>query len=530
MKSVLYGALVIALMTVSACQSELPEGSQTAQVKSATRPPLPGVPMKLIPQTPPKPDHDGVSVSIVLPRDAVRQASQLQILDGHGEIVSAQRRERLHWPATDGGGHGIRVIELSIPGPPDQLLQQDFYLKLTNSAAPTSEPAIGKALGAVAMLPAEWHIRSMLFGRGLPLNNPHWFDQAMLAFTHTATNRLPDTVRAEERIRLDDHEPWLFDRASTLFQVYFRSGIPWHYAEAEQASRIYANSLDRQGWFIAKPGDLKYVYPRSLLYRWMLFAEEHQRGHIERMAQLGNSWTTDGRNARFWTERHVNYALATAVHAWELSSSAQHKQRIDALINDLLAMSAASESGTTYDCPAHRLEAHEGKKSDQMVCSPWMLALLGQTLDYYYQLSDDPRAAKLLSQFHQFLLRDGLYRVPADSADVKLRGMLLPWYLAGPGYGFSDNGPFGDLEHACDVAGLLARSGSVREITEKLPAEHDVALQALMQSCQFNLKMWHRPGADVQHGKPVWRLAPARKYNWWFGSTQELTWWLSAPR
>ena len=530
MKSALHVALLAALIILTGCQSDLPDHNQTAQTRSTASTALPGVPMKLVPQTPPQPDHNGVRVSIVLPRDTVQQATQLQLLDPQGEIIPVQRRVRLNWPTTAAGSHGIRVIELAIPGSPERLLQQDFYLRLADRATPAVEPVVDRALGSVAMLPAEWHIRSMLFDRALPLNNPHWFDQAMLAFTHTATNRVPDSVNAAERIRLEDHEPWLFDRASTLFQVYFRSGVPWHYAEAEQASRVYANSLDRQGWFGAKPGDLKYVYPRSLLYRWMLFGEEHQRGHIERMAQLGSSWTTDGRHARFWTERHVNYALATAIHAWELSGANNDKQRIDALINDLLAMSEGTESEKPYDCPAHRMEAHEGKKSDQMICSPWMLALLGQTLDYYYQLSDDSRAATLLSRFHRFLLRDGLYRVPADSADVKLRGMLLPWYLAGPGYGFSDNGPFGDLEHACDVAGLLARSGAVREKTETLPAEHGIALQALMQSCQFNLKMWHRPGADVQYGKPVWRLAPARKYNWWFGSTQELTWWLSTPR
>lgn len=530
MKSTMHGSLIVLLMTLTGCQSDFPDRDMMAESRSSISIALPGTPMKLVPQTPPQLDHDGVRVSIVLPRDTVQEATQLQLLDAHGKPVSVRRIIRLHWPTTTSGSHGIRVIELHIPGSPDQIMEQNFYLKLTDAVTLVPEPMVVRPLGTVAMLPAQWHLRSMLFGRGLPINNPHWFDQSMLAFTHTATNRLPDTVNAAERIRLDDPEPWLFDRASTLFQVYFRSGIPWHFAEAEQASRIYANSVDRQGWFAAKPGDLKYVYPRSLLYRWMLFAEEHQRGHIERMANLANSWTSDGRNARFWTERHANYALAAAVHAWELTGSKQHQQRIDALINDLLTMSSAGENGSTYDCPAHRMEAHEGKSSNQMVCSPWMLALLGQTLDYYYQLSEDRRAATLLTGLHRFLLRDGLYRVPADSADVKLRGMLLPWYLAGPGYGFSDNGPFGDLEHACDVAGLLARSGAVRQQTEQLPADHGKALQALMQSCQFNLKMWHRPGSDAQHGKPVWRLSPARKYNWWFGSTQELTWWLSAPR
>ncbi|MGB1222004.1 MAG: hypothetical protein ACPG43_10710, partial [Alcanivoracaceae bacterium] len=59
-----------------------------------------------------------------------------------------------------------------------------------------------------------------------------------------------------------------------------------------------------------------------------------------------------------------------------------------------------------------------------------------------------------------------------------------------------------------------------------LPDDHARALHGLMTSCQKNMGMWHRPGADVQYGKPVWRLSPPRKYNWWFGSTHELTWLL----
>lgn len=525
MKSLLRHGLLAITVMLAACQSDQVT-EQTASVRQQTL--LPGSALKLVPQQQPQANHDGVRVSIVLPRGKVLQAGQLQLLDADGNALPVQRRVRLHWPQSGAGPSGLRVVELQIVGMATDLFEQSLFLKITDQANADSDRAATNPVGAVAMLPAEWFIDAMLFGRALPASNDHWFDQSLLAFTQTATNRLPASVKEAERIRFDDHEPWLFDRAGTLFQVYFRSGIPWHFAEAEQASRIYANSLDPQGWFSGKPGDLKYVYPRSLVYRWMLFGEDHQRGHVERMAALAASWTSDGRQARFWTERHANYALAAAVHGWELTGKEQYRQRINALLDDLLAMSSARENGAPYHCPAHRMEAHEGKQSAQMICSPWMLALLGQTLDYYYQLSDDPKAAQLLGHFHAFLLRDGLYRVTADSADVKLRGMLLPWYLAGPDYGFSDNGPFGDLEHACDVAGLLARSGDVLKKTAPLPTEHHEALTALMQACQFNLQMWHRPGSDSQYGKPVWRLSPPRKYNWWFGSTQELTFFLTS--
>jgi hypothetical protein len=522
---------LLTLLMLTGCQAprdnDPDETRQAAQ--SATT--APGAVMKLVPQQPPQPEHDGVRVSIVVPRGRVTDAAQLQLVNQNGEALLAHRRVRLYWPATAAGAQGIRVIELQIPGDPTTLFDQTFYLRLLDRATAESLPALQQPLTSVAMLPPQWHIDAMLFGRGQILtDSSHWFDQALVGFTQTATNRVPASVKESEKIRLDDHEPWLFDRAGVLFQVYFRSGIPWHFAEAEQASRLYANLLEPDASFRLRRGDLKYVYPRALIYRWMLFSEDHQSGHIQRMARFAESWTTDGQSARFWTERHVNYALAAAVHAWELTGETRHRQRIDALLDDLVRMSRTRASdGQPYRCPAHRMEAHEGKQSDTMICSPWMMALLGQTLDYYYQLSDDPRAAGLLADFHQYLLDDGLYRVPEDSGDIKLRGMLLPWYLAGRQYGFSDNGPFGDLEHSCDVAGLLARSGNVRRRLEPLPAQHQSTLAELMKSCEFNLRMWHRPGSDSQHGKPVWRLSPARKYNWWFGTTQELTWFLSAP-
>ncbi|MFN3712173.1 MAG: hypothetical protein ACK4SX_00795 [Alcanivoracaceae bacterium] len=520
------------ILALTGCQADLPDAdTRSTMFAGKAIVAVPGTPMKLVPQQLPRTEHDGVRVSVVVPRGRVTDAGQLLLLDHQGEPVPARRRVRLHWPTTHSGPHGIRVIELEIAGNPATLFEQTFYLRLVDEAASDAGESLQHPLTAVAMLAPQWHIDAMLFGRGRAISDStHWFDQSLVGFTHTATNRVPESVKENERIRLDDHEPWLFDRAGVLFQVYFRSGIPWHFAEAEQASRLYANLLDPDGSFRLRRGDLKYVYPRSLLYRWMLFNEEHQAGHITRMARLAESWTADGQSARFWTERHVNYALAAAVHAWELTGEARHRQRIDVLLDDLLQMTQAqAEDGRPYHCPAHRMEAHEGKQSDTLICSPWMMALLGQTLDYYYQLSDDPRAAGLLADFHQYLLTDGLYRVGADSGDVKLRGMLLPWYLAGRDYGFSDNGPFGDLEHSCDVAGLLARSADVRRRLEPLPASHDSTLAALMKSCEFNLRMWHRPGSDSQHGKPVWRLSPPRKYNWWFGTTQELTWFLSAP-
>ncbi|MDF1821501.1 MAG: hypothetical protein P1U64_08010 [Alcanivoracaceae bacterium] len=487
-----------------------------------------GVPLRLSPLVRPDPARRGVVVSIPLARGRLQDARQLQVLAPDGAALPVIRRTRLQWPASATLPASPRVVEVRIDGPVGGLLGNTLYLSISEQPTADSENAIAAGLPAAAVLPAQWNIDAHLFGRALPLGpGSHWFDQALTGYTPTALNQLPAAVKPEHYINLDKPAPWLFDRAGNLFRVYFRSAHPGMFAAAEKASRDYANAISKDGYFALKPGDLKYVYTQPLLYRWMLFAEENRAGQIRRMADTAMGWPADGRHAGFWTERHTAYALQALVNAWELTGEARYQQRIDALLDGLLAMSAATgANGKLYNCPAHTLRAHEGNNSDTPVCSPWMMALLGQTLDYYYRLTGEPRAAQLLSRFHQYLLDDGLYRVPADDPNTHLRGMTLPWYLASSAFEFTDNGPYGDLEHTCNVAGLLLRSAAVRAQQETLPDDHARALHGLMTSCQKNMGMWHRPGADVQYGKPVWRLSPPRKYNWWFGSTHELTWLL----
>ncbi len=50
----------------------------------------------------------------------------------------------------------------------------------------------------------------------------------------------------------------------------------------------------------------------------------------------------------------------------------------------------------------------------------------------------------------------------------------------------------------------------------------------LLSGCRFDLDMWHRPDAPSTVGKSEWWLSPARKFNWWFGTTNDLTWLLAA--
>lgn len=531
MKRVLALLLAISALSLNSCRSLPSPGATQATDDETAHAAKAAITLHLAPLVKPLASHDGVRVRIPVPPGRLTQAQQLQVLDANGAALPLQIRVLQRWPdSLAGAGAGSpRLLEATLTAPLPALLSASLEIRIAESGPATDAPVATQPLPAVAVLPPQWHVDSFFFGQALPLSpRSHWFDLSMLGFTQTALNALPDSVRQSEYIDFSKPAPWLFDRPGLLFDLYLRSSDVTLMTAAEKESRHYISLLQPDGSFSLKPGDLKYVYPRSLLYRWQLFGEESQRARIEAMARLGQRWPMDGQGAGFWTERHTAYAFGTLLAVWEISGDEGHAAQLGNATATLLNTSRrALANGQTAQCPAHSLRAHEGKDSDMAVCSPWMLALLVEPMQRYYRLSSNPDAAAVLGLWHRYLRDTALYTVAADDPNVKLRGKLLPWYLASNDYTFSDNGPFGDLEHSCDVAAALATTA---RFDDSDPARSHTRLMALMESCRFNLQMWHRPGSDVQHGKPVWRLSPPRKFNWWFGNAQALTWHLAQGR
>ncbi|MFW6057867.1 MAG: hypothetical protein ACOC9W_03320, partial [Persicimonas sp.] len=92
-----------------------------------------------------------------------------------------------------------------------------------------------------ATLPPEWLSISELRTRTRPVDDwteAGWFDEALQGYSRTMVNDVPDVVSEEDLV---DYEPdtwedtdsldtgsWLFDRASALWGVYFRTGeVKW---------------------------------------------------------------------------------------------------------------------------------------------------------------------------------------------------------------------------------------------------------------------------------------------------------------
>jgi hypothetical protein len=388
-------------------------------------------------------------------------------------------------------------------------------------AGTVREPAV------YATFPVDWLsaslIRSRTTGVGAD-DGVAWLDEAMVGFAHTAVNDVPDSV-LELLNYTSDAEPWLFDRTMTLFGVYLRTGDVKWLRHAHRSAQFYVGMVGADGYFSLKPEDLKYSYGRSLVTDYLFTGDPQLLDAVDRIAAAGRAWDpTYDLETNFWTERHQTYALLAALAAWEATGEAQHANRVTRIAEVSFALAADPVgSWPDNDCMLHGMTAHEGAGGDVPVCSPWMSALFADAMFQYYIQSRDRAALEFLAGLGRFVRDHGLY-AGGEGLDY-----TMPWYLSSSEMQFSDEGPWGDIEHTCDVGALVARAAWADAQIEGGESE---ALRAvaddLLTGCQFNLDMWHRPDAPETAGKSEWRLSPGRKFNWWFGTTTDLTWLLAA--
>ncbi|HLU68794.1 MAG TPA: hypothetical protein VKZ63_21080 [Kofleriaceae bacterium] len=405
----------------------------------------------------------------------------------------------------------------TLPAPADP---RAGWVAVNDGEFPSSvrEPAV------YAAFPPAWLSDCLLRSRATPVGGDPayaWLDDALVGFAHTAVNDVPDAV--VERIDVTgDAEPWLFDRTMTLFGVHVRTGDVKWLRHAHRSAQFYKGRITGDGYFDLKDGDLKYAYGRSLLTDYLFTGDPELLDAIERIAGAGERWDPVYElDDNFWTERHQTYALLAALSAWEASGDARHAERVSEIVDASFSLASDPPGNWPRDgCMLHGMTAHEGAGGDVPICSPWMSALFADAVWEYYVHSRDERALTFLADLGQYVLDHGLYD-GGEGIDL-----LMPWYLSSSQKKFSDAGPWGDVEHTCDVAGLVARGAWARKQLGGDHAEMSATAATLLEGCAWNLDMWYRPGS-TEHGKAEWRLTPARKFNWWFGTTSDVTWLMS---
>ncbi|MPW31660.1 hypothetical protein F9L16_22040 [Agarivorans sp. B2Z047] len=313
--------------------------------------------------------------------------------------------------------------------------------------------------------------------------------------------------------------PWLYDRPFTFYQLYFKTADPRWKKTAHQQAQFFMSQLDDNGDFALKgSADLKYMLSGGLLIDYLFYPYRSTKLAIEKMTQKGLAWPARySTQLGFWTERHLSVALSLALNQWELHSDEQSSKRVEQLLEGIredLWVSAPGQGG----CIKHSLKAHSNKNSKDMVCSPWMSALVVEQLWRYFWMTDDQRAAELIIDFSDMLLHHGLYTV-----EYKGKTLYIPDYLVFFKQSiFQDRNSWTERQHACDVAGMVYKGVYLKRQRQQDEFLLELLAQELLNTCEGTMD---KKGKKAM-SNPNWSLKPLRKFNWWFASNGSLTWLL----
>jgi hypothetical protein len=277
-----------------------------------------------------------VTVGIPLPPGALTDPRLLRILDA---------QVTLRWHFKDGSIRAVRA-QFRLPATDDSVY---FALgqprKLDDAGWPYAAGLVDGGDGlrvpsALATLSPEWLCASLIAGP----QSPAAPGEAYAGYVATQF----EWARA---LPAKDPTAWLFDRPSTLFKAYVRTGSYEYLQAAEQSYRFYMKYIRRDGFpespicaggwtYGDKPCDVKYVYVEPILLALALTGDdsEHDTATVDKMMTL---WDNGGWNNRpgpysapstYFTERLAGLGLIETVSAYELTGDPRYKARIEARV------------------------------------------------------------------------------------------------------------------------------------------------------------------------------------------------------
>ena len=273
---------------------------------------------------------------------------------------------------------------------------------------------------ALATLTPEWMCASLIAGPQQPAAP----DEAYAAYVA----RQFEWARS---LPAKDPTAWLFDRPTTLYKAYVRSGRFDYLQAAVQSYHFYMKYIRRDGLTISpwcaggwayggKPCDVKYVYVEPILLALALSGDDsqHDTGLVGKMM---SEWSTGGWSnppgpydapSQRFTERLAGLGLLETVSAYELTGDAQYKSRIEERLGWLDDHQRKNPDDLGDDGSwrsswnLHEDDAWD-PKTDVRGSSPWMSENIIDGLWHAWLVTGDARIPRMIVGFGRYLERYG---------------------------------------------------------------------------------------------------------------------------
>ena len=374
-----------------------------------------------------------VTVGIPFPPGALYDARQVRIEDADGKPIPAHIESTLLWHFNDGGIRAVRAqFHVALKGAQDNLR---FSIAPSSHlvAAPSVQGwpyadglVVGvdgvRVPGVLATLTPQWMSASMIAGPQRPAVPPGPYDR-YFETQFAWARKLPVT----------DGSAWLFDRPTTLFQQYVRTGRTDYLAAAVESYRFYMTRIRRfgaPGWPLCGGGfhlgevnvcDPKYVYIEPTIFALGLMGDDSY-SDPELIQRMVGSWDTGGWTIpvgpytgaaqRFFTERQTGLGLLQIVSAWEITGKPEYLQQIDDRVGWLYQHQQHNPDGLGNDGSwRNSWDMHEGNTYDAATdvpgSSPWMSQNIIDGLWHAWLATGDSRISVMITAFGRYLERYG---------------------------------------------------------------------------------------------------------------------------
>jgi hypothetical protein len=377
-----------------------------------------------------------------------------------------------------------------------------------------------KAYNPILVYPTKkWLAQALLLHPEYNQQEHLWYTEPQKKYAHYLTS--------EELLRQQGYPPekaaqWLYDRPQAIFQLYIMSGESEWLARGKKLSSFYQEHIDDEGLFtLKKRFDAKYLMPKGLLYDFLLSGDSKAKNTLNKIYQASLAWDENYSSKRgFWTERNQAAALNTAISYWEVSNDEAALVRINNIIDATVEMTFnPQDDWQLRGCPQHSFKSHEGWGDDSPACSPWMMALLGDALWRFYQLTNDKRAAALIDAFGDFILNYGLFY-----GDKRVKNIVIPKYIVSIENSAQEElNQWSDPQHVCDVAGLLGKSVYIKNKSGSDSFLIQSLFSTFVEQCQQSYVRLKKEKNKKQN-KPYWLLKPPRRFAWMYSTTSDLPW------
>jgi hypothetical protein len=368
------------------------------------------------------------------------------------------------------------------------------------------------------------------------------YDRAQHNFFYSIINEDSPLVTTANKCNYKtDFDTWLYDRASTMYNLYMRNGSIKVLREAVRNTQFYKTKLYNNtttpagavGVFSLKVPDpsgyignngAMYSYNECLMYTYWLTADDDMYNPIEWVVnayEVNNPptrWSpTSGEGT--WTERFTSFRLHANIIAYEVTGNMAYKNALLSQSEDLFW----HQNGAGGILPTNRIDGglyHYGSQHgdgtvNELVASSWMSNLFVSPMVRLYAIGENISTANFVKRLGTFeiaaLKQDTNHLYTSDNPNA----LWYSDYMVKIN-GASDERNSSDIEHSLDVASVLSWSAYFSKITNGTVDNALVnAANNAYKSYLVGINYWIRPAANTS-GFTAYRVAPWRKYNWEF--------------